>query len=370
MKLKPITMSKLYMVLVLLIFAACTTTSDKPEGFTLTGDISDLDVTEIQFMYHGVDGEHKDTLMVTEGKFKAEGVVAEPQFVMLLSPEARLQKVFYIENADMKITGVKDSLDVTGSDIQDTYEVLENRITAHRANAMKIYEKAQSALTAGDSVNAMAYQSEFDSLYRAEPHIRKQFVLDYPDNFAVLNELLNWINESNLTEAHAIYDQKVSAHLKSTKMGQQVAERMDNLERVMVGKMAPLFSQQDLSGNEVGLSDYKGTYVLLEFWASWCGPCRAENPNLRAEYMKYKDKGFDILGISLDDKKDRWVKALKEDDLPWTQVSDLEGWSNEAATQYGIRAIPANFLINPEGQIVAKDLRGEDLNNKLSELFD
>ncbi|HTH31500.1 MAG TPA: TlpA disulfide reductase family protein [Lacibacter sp.] len=136
--------------------------------------------------------------------------------------------------------------------------------------------------------------------------------------------------------------------------------------------MAPYFSQADTSGIAVKLSDFRGKYVLIDFWASWCGPCRAENPNLVKTFNTYKDKGFTVLGVSLDQpgKKDAWLGAIHKDQLTWTQVSDLKFWDNEAAVLYGIKGIPANLLLDKDGKIIAKDLRGADLDNKLAEVFD
>ena len=109
--------------------------------------------------------------------------------------------------------------------------------------------------------------------------------------------------------------------------------------------------------------------MLVDFWASWCGPCRAENPNVLKAYSKYHPKGFDILGVSLDEKKDKWEEAIKKDNLNWTQVSDLQGWKNSVAVLYGVQAIPMNFLIDKDGKIIAKGLRGDDLGKKLSEVL-
>ncbi len=136
-----------------------------------------------------------------------------------------------------------------------------------------------------------------------------------------------------------------------------------------VGATAINFTQNNVSGKAVQLSDYRGKYVLLDFWASWCGPCRAENPNVLDNYEKYHSKGLEILGVSLDHAKDAWVKAIKDDGLTWEHVSDLKGWKNAVAKEYNIRAVPSNFLIDKDGKIIAKNLRGEELTQKLQEIF-
>jgi peroxiredoxin len=211
-------------------------------------------------------------------------------------------------------------------------------------------------------------KNESDRLYKYEWEIRKQFVLAHPKSIVSLQELLNWTSDANYKEAKAIYD-GLDPAIKKTEKAKEIEVRLANLEKVALGNPATDFTQKDIHGKDVSLSSYKGNYVLLEFWASWCGPCRAENPNLRAAYEKYKDKGLNILAVSLDDDSGKWKKAVEKDALPWAQVSDLKGWSNIAAIQYGVRGIPANFLIDPQGKIVKRDLRGEELNKALAELF-
>ena len=157
------------------------------------------------------------------------------------------------------------------------------------------------------------------------------------------------------------------AEAKEKKANMAAAEAI--AKKTGVGAVAMDFTQNNTTGKAVKLSDYRGKYVLLDFWASWCGPCRAENPNVLDNYEKYHSKGLEILGVSLDDKKDAWLKAIKDDGLEWAHVSDLKGWKNEVAKTYNIRAVPSNFLIDKEGKIVAVDLRGEELTQKLAEIF-
>lgn len=150
----------------------------------------------------------------------------------------------------------------------------------------------------------------------------------------------------------------------------QLKKEIDLRTQFEEGQVAPDFTQDTPEGEPFSLSDLRGKYVLIDFWASWCGPCRRENPNVVRLYDQYKDKGFDILGVSLDNDKSRWLAAIEKDQLTWKHVSDLKGWSNNVAQQYNIRSIPSTILIDPEGKIVAKNLRGTSLEAKLKELFD
>jgi peroxiredoxin len=145
-----------------------------------------------------------------------------------------------------------------------------------------------------------------------------------------------------------------------------IAEAVNKLQLGKVGSTLPDFSQADASGKMISLSSFRGKYVLVDFWASWCGPCRAENPNVVKAFNAYKGKGFTVFGVSLDDNKNKWLDAVKKDGLTWSQVSDLKGWYNAVAVQFGIQSIPANFLIDPNGVFIGKDLRGADLEAALA----
>jgi thiol-disulfide isomerase/thioredoxin len=161
----------------------------------------------------------------------------------------------------------------------------------------------------------------------------------------------------------------LSNELQNSNIGKELAAMIEVGKRSMVGVAATDFTQPSPEGASIALSSFKGKYVLVDFWASWCGPCRAESPNLVKAYEQYKSKGFEIYSVSMDDNKSKWLKAIKDDNYTWPQAGDLKGWENAAATIYGVSGIPFNFLVDPKGIIVARNLRGEDLEKKLKELF-
>jgi thiol-disulfide isomerase/thioredoxin len=161
----------------------------------------------------------------------------------------------------------------------------------------------------------------------------------------------------------------LSDALQKSEKGRQISEMIEVGKKSMVGVTATDFSQPTPDGTNISLSSFRGKYVLVDFWASWCGPCRAESPNLVKAYNQYKSKGFEIYSVSMDEKKDRWLKAIKDDNYTWPQAGDLKGWDNAAGALFGVSSIPFNFLVDPNGVIIARNLRGEELDKKLKELF-
>ncbi|MGZ3846016.1 MAG: peroxiredoxin family protein, partial [Flavisolibacter sp.] len=244
-----------------------------------------------------------------------------------------------------------------------------------------------------------AYSGQFDALYDAYDSLQKagdkEGMKKTEDAITALNSQMNESVYASFVKKHpnssvALFAVKqyagwdidaskveplfnsLPASVKSLPSARALKDRIDIARKTGIGNYAMDFTQSDTLGKPVSLSSFKGKYVLVDFWASWCGPCRRENPNVVKVFNKYKDKNFTILSVSLDrpDAKDKWLAAIHKDGLTWTHVSDLKYWDNAVAKEYGIRAIPQNLLLDPQGKIIAKNLRGEDLDAKLTDVFE
>jgi peroxiredoxin len=244
---------------------------------------------------------------------------------------------------------------------QKAFEPLIKKAGALNEKAQKIAGEDEAAKT--------AFRKEAQDFSNEVIAVGRKFVQEHPKSIAsiwlMLNELRNRLQPNEFRDMFAGLDKSV----QSSRYGEMAAGFLKSAYRNALGVEAEDFAQEDVKGQLVRLSSFKGKYVLVDFWASWCGPCRQENPNVVKAYNKYKDKNFTVLGVSLDENRERWLGAIAQDGLSWTQVSDLKGWGNDVAVQYGVQAIPTNFLVDPSGKIIARNLRGEALEAKLAELL-
>jgi peroxiredoxin len=261
-------------------------------------------------------------------------------------------------NDDLQIfVGKGDHIEITATGSLKTAEIKGSPQNV-------VYRDAQAKLNASESADEWIT-------------IIKSVIEQYPDSkmsFAVLKSRFGIQN--NLTQQYpnqipGIYKlyTMLSPRIKATKEGVEYGEHLEKLTHLMIGGVLPDFSAKTVDGKTVKLSDLRGKYVLVDFWASWCIPCRAEFPFLKKAYARFKSKNFEIVGYSIDEDKSLWVSALENDDVPWMNLSNLKGYQDPTAVQYAIRAVPSNFLIGPDGKVIAVNLRGELVEPKLQQLI-
>ncbi|GAA0551143.1 TlpA disulfide reductase family protein [Chitinophaga japonensis] len=345
--------------------------------YTLNGKLEGMDSGVIYLSRADNNSVAPDSAIIQDGAFSFTGSIREPLLYLLKPSGAKYGKIFYLESGLTTFAGHKDSLHqavVKGGPSQEVYTGFYNIAWKPVVDsAGRIYKRLDIANQGGkkelDPVTRKAFDADFASLDKFNDSIVSAYVKQHAQSPAAANIILErYITYQQTAKARQLFA-TLSKDVQQSYYGRQVAKALEIDGRTAPGKIAPDFTMQDTSGKTVTLSALRGRYVLVDFWASWCGPCRKENPNVVAAYNKFHEKGFDIIGVSLDDKKERWLKAIRADKLTWLHVSDLKGWANDAAAAYGVKSVPANFLLDKEGRVVARNLRGEELEKKLAEVL-
>ena len=386
-------MKKIFVIFVCLALGMAGFAQQKYE---INGTVKSMPTYKVTvtLYYSAANGQFKsETSVVTNGKFKFIGEVPKVQGAFLAMTDGDdnlnaalgrgandptaiklVQIGMYLEQG--QITAVLDhekqtDAVITGTPQNDSFQQFRPVMEKYKRLEAGIYARNKAA--ASDAAKTDALLIEFNKMVAARAVEIGELIKKNPESLGGVDLLGRWIDPAvNLAGARK-YFAYLSAERQSSPAGQRYSSRIKRAGITDIDAMAPDFSMPDSTGKIRNLSDFKGKYVLLDFWASWCAPCRKETPNLINVYQTYKDKKFEILAVSLDggkaDARDKWLEAIKQDKMTWPQVSDLQGFDSNLVTVYAITVIPMNLLIDPNGKIVAKNLRGQDLRDALSKFL-
>jgi peroxiredoxin len=360
----------IYLAVISAILYSCSTNSH----YTVKGKIEGSD--SITFYLQKREAGKTvtiDSAIPKKGHFVMKGKSVEyPQMVQLVAGTSAKRLSFFIENSEISINGRLDSLynaEVKGSKSQEEYKSLLNKIKPLSEEYSILINKYQSVSQSGNTSGIQAIQTQTDSLEAKMSRLQKDFIKKNPASYVVPTILVSLSYEMEVDELDSFInglDKKI-ADLPQIKV---LKDRVLIMKTVAIGQKAPDFTMKDVNGNSVSLYSKLGSKLLLvDFWASWCEPCRQENPNVVKVYGEFHKKGFDVFSVSLDRSKEAWLKAIDNDKLTWTHVSDLSAWNSGAAKLYAVNSIPANFLLDETGKIIGKNLRGDVLYKKVSEVL-
>ncbi len=362
-----------YLLLAVLIMGACTQ-EQKQLNYVVKVSL-DTVADGLAYLQKREGGEWKvlDSVQMEDRMFAFKpGVIAYPEMVYVYLADFKRNIPVFLDNGEILIAFDRNdpaASVITGSAAQQEYDAFNESTKVFDDEMKAVYDDYRAARDSGDNETVELLSQKMDEIYEREQQFIKDFSFENNTNrtvpYIAYRNSYSWTVEE-MERIVNNFDLSLHASPEYTLL----TERIEVLRRVAIGQPLLDFSMKDTSGVDVMLSEVsKGKYMLVDFWASWCGPCRAENPNIVACYKDFHDKGFDILGVSFDKDRDKWIQAIYDDSLFWNHVSDLQYWDNAAGKLYGIRSIPSSVLLSPEGIIIDKNLRGEDLRNKLQELM-
>ena len=352
---------------------------NKKATYEIIGELRGLNNDSIILFINNYDDnglrQKPDTVITVahKNKFYFKGEVVKPgnAIGVIGSVKSRRSFSIFIEKGKIKISGTVDSLDnitVTGTtsnnDQTSSRAVTEKFYNSIKALRLELKDK-QPDLDDYKNITT-AISKKFDSIQLYE----LDFIKTHPRSLMSGTFIYVLEDKIPLEQLEELYS-PMSNEIKQSGFGSIVREKIVARKRVIIGNPAPDFVSTDTSGKSIRLSSFRGKYVLLEFWANWCVPCRQQSPHLVEMYKKYSDKGFTIIQYSVDEKKDeeKWKAAIRKDQLTWTQLADLNGFENKVSKLYGVQPIPDNFLIDPSGKIIGRRVEGKELEEKLKKLL-
>lgn len=353
-------------IAVALLGTACNT--DK-NTFIIDGELDGLGDATIYFVHPQESGNQIDSIQVTDGKFKIKGQVEHPNIYSLVFGQEYFPLEFILEPGIFKVSGhVEDiySLQVEGGELQADFNDFQLLMKAISSEFSEVSNRLEIASINDDQEDMQAISEEIDDIKSKYYSTAYDFVEQRPVDILsamLISDIL--ITKPDVARLQLIVDQ-FDDYVKKTSYGQKVINTLSTVAKTATGVEAPLFTMNDDQDEPFSLESYRGKYVLIDFWAAWCGPCRKENPRLVQVYDEFKSPDFEILGVSIDHNKQDWLKAIVDDNLSWKQVRD-EG--DVSGNDYGVVAIPTNILIDPEGIIIGRNLFGKELTDKLKELL-
>jgi peroxiredoxin len=354
-----------------IIMGACV---QKKPHYEITGTIQGADsvLLLLQKKTAGII-TNLDSAMVIKGKFKIIGGAVEyPEIVLLVTKNKKAGKQFYLENSKITLTGRLDSLygaKISGSKTQAESDSVSKVLEPYNINYSQIYMDRRIAEKSGDKMRVAESDRKLSEIDKEMTDVQKKFLRKNPASF-VCPAILRSISYDMEADEIESFINSMDTNIAKTTVIKDLKERVVILRTVSAGKIAPDFVMNDVNGKPISLSSIIGTKLLLiDFWAAWCGPCRAENPNVVKVYKEFNKKGFNVIGVSLDRNKEDWIRAIADDKLSWIHVSDLQYWNNAAVKLYAVNAIPSNYLLDDKGMILARNLRGENLYNKVKEIL-
>jgi len=331
-------------------------------GFVINGRITGVP-SGTAWLTHKYDyATITDSAVIKDGQFILRGYLPEPLVCTLHVSGSNQVRIFFVENTTMVVEASLPALHsatVTGGAANDSWNNFRNNQQAAIGDKVTEARRRSNKLSPQDLAAIAVFK---DSVMRVYVAANPRSVVTA---FVIYQTYIQYPDYKMAAELYA----RLSHQVKNTMYARRILQNLEANGRTDIGKPAPGFALNDPSGQLLSLSSFKGRYVLIDFWASWCGPCRKENPFLVKAYNRFHAKGLEVIGISLDENRQAWLDAIIKDSLPWIHLSDAKGFSGPVPDLYGIKAIPRNFLLDTTGKIIARDLRGEALEKKLSAIF-